>query len=422
MTLSPFPHLDGGVLRVRRVTCLPMAVFTAAAVFLAAAAEGPPTQPPAATADRDVAGSATDLAGSRILVTERAEPAGESHTVTTEGVVRVEALDGGLLVEQDDGRLRLIEAERRGRVESLPAGDFPTPAKLGRTLLAELPPGFQVLTTKHYCICFDTSRDYAGWVAAVFERLREAFDTFFRRGGLELETLQRPLVVVIFADRGRYLEHARPTLGTASPDVIGYYDLMSNRVTTYDITGSDLLRGTGRGRPAAVGQAIAASPAASALVATLVHEATHQLAFNTGLHQRLAPIPVWVSEGVAMYFETPDLRSNQGWKGIGMLNQQRLARWRQAHRRDLLSRIIVDDGIFRDPATALDAYAEAWALTFFLLKTRRPQYTAYLARLAKKGPLASDSPEQRQADFQAAFGSDAESLEPLLMRYMAQQP
>ena len=187
-----------------------------------------------------------------------------------------------------------------------------------------MPAGFQLLTTRHYCICFDTSREYASWVGAVFERLRSGFATYFRRDGLELTSPPRPLVVVIFADRRRYLEHAEPTLGTASPNVIGYYNLMSNRVTTYDLTGSDLLRGRMGGRQS-VGQAIASSPAAAALVATLVHEATHQLAFNTGLHQRLAPIPVWLSEGVAMYFETPDLRATSGWRWGAKYTPPRIA-------------------------------------------------------------------------------------------------
>jgi hypothetical protein len=365
--------------------------------------------------------AAEDLTGSRVQVTFEAE-AGDSDAGgqrTCEGQVLVEALDGGLLVEEDDGQLQLIPAARRGEVQRLPEEAMPTPAEVGRKLLADLPAGFQLLTTRHYCICFDTSREYASWVGAVFERLRSGFATYFRRDGLELTSPPRPLVVVIFADRRRYLEHAEPTLGTASPNVIGYYNLMSNRVTTYDLTGSDLLRGRVGGRQS-VAQAVASSPAASSLVATLVHEATHQLAFNTGLHQRLAPIPVWLSEGVAMYFETPDLRATSGWRGIGMVNQQRLARWRESHSRELLARILVDDEVFRDPATALDAYAEAWGLAFFLLKTRRKESADYLARLGRRGPVSDDSPQQRLADFEAAFGGDVESLEPALVRFLSQ--
>lgn len=358
-----------------------------------------------------------DLTGSQVTVTFHLPDEGGRERVSG-GKVLVEALDGGLLVEEADGQLQLIEAGWRDHVEVVPKPESLTAADVSRAVLAELPEGFQVFTTRHYCVCFDTSPEYARWVAAVFERLREAFLNYYRRDRLELAAPERPLIVVIFADRQRYLEYAQPTLGTSSPNVIGYYNLMSNRVTTYDITGSDALRDRVVGRQS-VGQAIAASPAASALISTLVHEATHQLAFNTGLHQRLAPIPVWVSEGVAMYFETPDLKADRGWRGIGMINHQRLAHWRQAHRRDLLVRIISDDEVFRDPATALDAYAEAWGLAFFLLKTRRAESADYLRRLGSRGPLTDDSPEQRRADFEAAFGESVESMEPALVRFLA---
>ena len=60
-------------------------------------------------------------------------------------------------------------------------------------------------------------------------------------------------------------------------------------------------------------------------VSTIVHEATHQIAFNSGLHQRLSDCPKWFSEGVAMYCETPDLKSSEGWAGIGAVNRNRLA-------------------------------------------------------------------------------------------------
>ncbi|MFN9752880.1 MAG: DUF1570 domain-containing protein [Planctomycetota bacterium] len=29
----------------------------------------------------------------------------------------------------------------------------------------------------------------------------------------------------------------------------------------------------------------------------MVHEATHQIAFNTGIHSRFAPMPRWFTEG-----------------------------------------------------------------------------------------------------------------------------
>ncbi|MFM7136783.1 MAG: DUF1570 domain-containing protein, partial [Planctomycetota bacterium] len=245
---------------------------------------------------------------------------------TISGRVVAEAQDGGMLLEHDDGRYEILQPDRlAGRPpEPAPAPEPDTPQALGRRLLAQLPAGFEVHVTKHYVVCFDTSRDYAKWCTSVFERLHDAFGTFWTRAGLEVHDPERPLVVVIFADRQRYEAHAAADLGAAASRVVGYYDMMSNRVTTYDLTGSDILA-NGRPRAAgAAGLAILSSPAAAGLVSTLVHEATHQLAFNSGLHQRLAPVPLWVSEGIATAFETPDLNHTRGWKGVGEVNGPRL--------------------------------------------------------------------------------------------------
>jgi len=357
---------------------------------------------------------------SSVVVDLLTPPGGE-----VEGTVVVRALDGGMLLEEATGRLRVIEPTAIAGMRVLPSAVGPPSAEaMGRLVLEELPEGFELLHTRHYCICYDTSRDYARWTAAVFERLHDAFHNYWRRAGIEVSEPKRPLVVVIFSDRGRYLEHARERMGPAASEVVGFYDMLSNRVTTFDLTGSDAVRRAVGARGPTAGPQILASPAASAFVATLVHEATHQLAFNSGLQRRLAPIPLWVSEGIAMYFETPDLRSQRGWNAIGRVNRPRIQRWRQrqaAGDDGLAARIVVDDDPLRDPATALDAYAEAWALTHFLLTTRRAAFVDYLQTLAAKEPLAEDSARTRLDDFRAAFGEEPAGLKEELARFLARQ-
>jgi hypothetical protein len=151
--------------------------------------------------------------------------------------------------------------------------------------------------------------------------------------------------------------------------------------------------------------------AAVPLVATIVHEATHQIAFNCGLQQRLADIPLWQCEGMAMVFEAPDLASTRGWRGIGRVNYPRL----EAFRRNLpkwqagtLESLLVDNHRFRNPSTALAAYADAWALNYYLMRYQPQEYAAYLKKLAAKPPLVEDSPETRLADFRTHFGSLAD--------------
>ena len=336
-----------------------------------------------------------------------------------EGELLVEAADGGALVESADGRLELVQPDVIAARDTLDTPPEPLAARdLAKRVLAELPAGFDVVITKHYVVCYDTSRGYAQWCASLFERLHDAFVNFWRQAGLDLAGPQRPLVVVVFADRERYEAFAAGDLGAAADRVVGYYNLLSNRVTTFDLTGRDGPGGRG-GSAGRAGLEILASPEATGLVSTLIHEATHQMAFNSGLHRRLAPVPLWVSEGVAAYFETPDLASGRGWRGIGGVNRPRAERFLASARPGRLGPIVTDDGSFRHPDTALDAYAGGWALTAFLIQTRKADYVRYLEIIAAKPPLAEDSAEQRRADFVAAFGAEPEAFEDPLARFVA---
>src|SRR6185369_8840897 len=143
-------------------------------------------------------------------------------------------------------------------------------------------------------------------------------------------------------------------------NIIGFYSLRSNRVNMFDLTGVEALRGSGgRGSMREINQLLS-QPAAVPLVATVVHEATHQIAFNCGLQQRFADIPLWLCEGMAVYFEAPDLASRSGWQGIGRVNYPRLEKFRAnlGNWHDgSLAEMLRDSKRFRDPHTALDAYA-----------------------------------------------------------------
>ncbi len=324
------------------------------------------------------------------------------------GRVVVEAVDGGLLLEHDDGRYELFEPATVARRAPGEAPPSTADGELGQKLLATLPPGFDLLRTKHYVICFDTTRDYAKWCAALFERLHDAFGNYWSKGGLEMSGLEQPLVVVIFADRQAYMAYAATDLGAAADQVVGYYNMMSNRVITYDLTGSDVVAAARGRRPGQVGLDILASPAASGMVATIVHEATHQLAFNRGMHRRLAPVPLWVSEGIATYFETPDLESARGWRAIGAVNRSRLDHFLSTYRPGVIEAIIAGDEPFRQAASALDAYAAAWALTHHLLQTRKRDFIAYQKSLGQKLPFAEDPAETRLQEFRDAFGDPRE--------------
>jgi hypothetical protein len=281
-------------------------------------------------------------------------------------------------------------------------------------LLQDLPPGFQAHHTAHYVICYNTSREYAAWCGGLFERLYRAFTNFWSRRGFELHEPEYPLPVVIFTDADQYADFAKAELGDAASSIVAYYSLRTNRVIMYDLTGVEAVR-TQRGirsRRLSV-QGLLSQPAAEPLVATVVHEATHQIAFNCGLHTRYADVPLWLSEGLAIYFETPDLSNNRGWHGIGRVNRTRLATFRRsagARGPGRLEQLIASDRLFRDTQTGPEAYAEAWVLTHYLLRTREEEYVSYLQALAEKPRLVWDDEATRIAEFRQHFGSDLAGL------------
>ena len=344
---------------------------------------------------------------------------------TTEAVGRllVEAQDGGLLLLDRGGTIWAIPPEEQ---VSHAHDDQPfkplTRDELSKQVLAELPQGFKVHSTSHYLIFYDTSPVYAQWCGSLFERLYMAFTNSWARKGFELKTPEFPLVAIVFAQRESYLKHSRPDLGKAAESIVGYFNLASNRMTMYDLTGVEAAgHGRRRGTSAAQINQILSRPDALQTVSTIVHEATHQIAFNCGLHARLSDCPLWFSEGIAVYFETPDLRSAKGWGGVGAVNEPRLEQFRgylSTRPADSLETLIRDDSRFRDQKQAADAYAEAWALTYFLIRQRPKEYIAYLAMLSKKPPLGQDSPKKRLDEFRQVFG-DLKQLDAEFLRQMA---
>ncbi len=340
-----------------------------------------------------------------------------------EGRVVVTAEDGGLLLQTRGGTLWRVTPDE---IVSHSKDDKPfkplTQAEQAQRILAELPPGFEAYKTKNYLVCHNTTKAYARWCGGLYERLYKAFETYWSRRGFKLEKCEFPLVALVFADQASYAKYAKPDLGDNAKSIIGYYSLRTNHVTMYDLTGAIANRQPGdrRGSPQQI-RAMLARPQAAANVATVIHEATHQIAFNRGMQTRFSDVPLWLSEGLAMYFETPDLKSTKGWRGIGGVNPPRLRGFRRyapARPARSLKTLIADDRRFRNPASATDAYSEGWALTYFLIRRYPKQYSQYLKTLADKEPLVWDTPEQRIKDFQAAFGQDLGKLDAQFLKYL----
>lgn len=322
-----------------------------------------------------------------------------------EGRVLVEAADGGLLLQTAAGRILSLTPDRFSRVEKLEQQFQPVDrAALASSLQAELGPGFQTHLTRHYVICSDASPAYVRWVGSLFERLQAGFRGYWKQAGLELTEPEFPLPVVLFRQQSDFVVYARQHGTAASVQSQGFYSITSNRIVLFDLVAA-------QGGPRAARNATEINQRLAAVqsnVATVVHEATHQIAFNMGVHVRLADNPVWLTEGLAMYFEPPDLRSRAGWRTIGTLNPFRLplvrADLRSASPGELLRPIVVDNEAFREVEGIQQSYARAWSLVYFLVKTRRGQFVDYLAELQQRERLDWQQASERTAVFEKHFG------------------
>ena len=154
--------------------------------------------------------------------------------------------------------------------------------------------------------------------------------------------------------------------------------------------------------------------------AVLIHEATHQTAFNTGVHSRYAPPPLLLAEGLAMMFESPGVYDSLNHAAArDRVNRDRLRQFRPLvpqHRPELLAELIGSDRPFAVDAGA--AYAESWALSFFLMETEPAKYVRILAKTANRPPFSDYMAAERTADFTAIFGSDWRMLEARFLRFM----
>jgi hypothetical protein len=260
-------------------------------------------------------------------------------------------------------------------------------------------------------------RGQASRFAELLHETSNEFTRFLSRRGFPLATPEFPLVVRIFPNRTDFAEYATALEMTVPATLRGFYHRRTNQIALYlDEPGATTTVRTG------IDSSLPMSTAASQQVLdTLVHEAIHQLAFNTGLHSRMGDTPKWVVEGLAMLMEEESSRDDsRRSNAAGRINRQRYSRfmaYRQSGRpAKSLAAMIESEEVFE--ASQLDGYAEAWALSFFLFETRPSEYADYLERLAARDPTVASSAEERRADFEAEFGSDLDWLEVQYLRFV----
>ena len=345
---------------------------------------------------------------------------------------RLQSGAGRYVFEEELGELLILENDRLESVEEAPEPELDAlRSELSRRLRAEFGPGFETISTERYLFVHNVSDGYAEWCARLFEKVADAFDKFAAKSKLPTTKRVEPMIVVIFATQRQFFEYAAKE--TPSPDKLAaYYNMQTNRVALYDLSGGESNRDDAeperRRRTFQETKEFLSRPNAAFNVATIVHEASHQVAFNRGLFLRTGPFPFWAVEGLALTFETPNGRASQGgWNFAGSFpkNERQLERFRQyaatTRQRDPLRSLVAAQNIGDARDDVAGFYAASWALFYYLYKRRPNELAAYLRETAAKPAFVAYPAEDRIADFEKHFGDDWEKLTENLLRFVRRQ-
>ena len=263
---------------------------------------------------------------------------------------------------------------------------------------------FEVSATGHYVVVHP--RGHGDQWSGRFEELYRSFRHYFQVRGLNVEEPEFPLIAVVLRSHAEFRSYNASAGSEVPSGTLGYYSPTTNRVTMYDVT-------AGKSATSWSDNAV-----------TIIHEATHQTAFNTGIHNRLAPPPRWIAEGLGTLFEARGVwDSRHTTRSSARLNRPRLAGFRRylAQRTggESLAELISSDRAFQSRVD--DAYSECWALSYYLLETQPRKYAQLLRRASDREDFTLYSSSDRLADFTDIFGQNLRLLDAKFLRFMETQ-
>ncbi|MEX2174081.1 MAG: DUF1570 domain-containing protein [Pirellulaceae bacterium] len=307
----------------------------------------------------------------------------------------------------------------------------------------------KIAESPHFVLMHDTpDTPIRGKLTRADERIKlletvyECFLLRFYAYGVELEIPREKLKVVLFNEYEQYLAFAKkldPSLTSAS----GFWSSDNNTAVFYDHGTNAQFKALAefsqelqklktqaqRQRAANAADIVRLADTLRLLVEierensdieVVSHEITHQMAGNTGLLPRYVQVPSWVHEGLATYFETPNGAS---WGGVGAVNSSRLEFYRvlAPDREHSNLDFIVGDQIFDYAAThtgKVHGYAQAWALTHFLMEKHFEKFMSFYRRLGEMPPDLRLSADAVNALFDESLGIDRSQLDGEWRAYM----
>ncbi|MCX7385400.1 MAG: DUF1570 domain-containing protein [Planctomycetales bacterium] len=325
---------------------------------------------------------------------------GEPKSTVLTGRIVAEIPNSAVLLEERNGRLHQISA---GQIQA-------------REDTAE--PFVRITETAHYVVCSNSAPEYVEFCGKLLEVVFDQYFLFMAEQKIEVTAPIQRLPIVIFASSGEFQTFAakqHPEISFA--DTPGYYSVTDNQTLLLDLTGDRSVRSA-----STIRRRLSEKPLQ---VATVVHEAVHQLAFNSGLQVRMADNPLWISEGLAMYFETTSSRSSLLWNRPGLVNRRHQPGFMKLlddhHVSGTMNTLIESDSAFMDSAEMPAAYGKAWALTHFLVREKKVEMQKYLVTLSQRKPMVGLNDAARTQEFLAAFGKLPDEMEEELVSYIRRQ-
>ena len=300
------------------------------------------------------------------------------------------------------------------------AGSYSPVSSIGlqQSLKKELPPGYEIAASAHYVVMGRKGKadDYA----KLFEEVYRQVDTFFSVRGFDTHLPEMPMVAFVFGTQAEFKAYCEAQNDQTMTKMRGYYSPKTNRVAMFEDP-NHVIKVT-----ASISDQELLSPISEGLFASvtgqtadvIIHEGTHQVGFNVGIHSRLGTTPRWIVEGLATVLEPPGIRS-RGKAGKDKINDERLSWFQgdysQRRKPGDLAKMIASDDAFN--GQTLDAYSLAWSITYFLTENpaRAGKFAKYLQRVSDRNPLHVYSAKERLSDFQEIFG-DISRVEVDLLR------
>jgi hypothetical protein len=284
--------------------------------------------------------------------------------------------------------------------------------ELAQLLLVETGDEFTVTQTEHYLIVANSNEDYAEFCGKLLEKVYSEYAKLMQQLEVPVQFSEQTLPVLIFASTSEFQAHAERMHPEVSfDDTPGFYSVRENQVLLQDLTRDRGLKGS-----AAIRKKLADQPLQ---VATIVHEAVHQLAFNSGVQVRLADNPVWFSEGLALCFEQTTPRTPLLWTRPNLVNARHHSEFVRLAGNSTafipFEELIQHDRFFQQSEAAAAAYAESWGLTTWLIRERPKQLAAWIGRLRQLSPLQPVTPAERTEMFIETIGISPEHAAPAVI-------